>query len=313
MIKEMFNNKKKSEVELGFGTKNYNASIRFLNKDGSVNVNRNSGGVLDNIDIYHWLITISWARFFVLVVCSYIVTNTIFACIYYAIGPHRFGGLSIASHIDAFMQLFFFSAQTLTTVGYGHVYPGDSLTGTVAALESMLGLLGFAIATGILYGRFSRPVAHVEYSKQSLVSPYKDTIAYMFRIANRTQNELLETECQVVLAINNKETGRRDFNRLTLERERINFFTLTWTVVHPVDENSPMYGLTERDFKEGDAEIIILIKAINDTYFQTVYSRMSYKANEIEWNAKFVPVNPKPNKRGGITLMLSELHAFEKV
>lgn len=310
----MFNNKKRGEgIELGFGTKNYNSSVRFLNKDGSVNIRRKSGGMLDRIDMYHWLITISWTRFFILVLCGYIVTNTLFAMVYYSMGAARFGGLEVHDKVSAFFELFFFSAQTLTTVGYGHIYPGDSATGTVAALESMLGLLGFAIATGILYGRFSRPVAHIKYSNDALVSPYKEISGFMFRIANQTQNELLETECRVVLAINNKETRRRDFNRMELELDRINFLPLTWTIVHPIDENSPMYGLTEEDLKEGDAEFIILIKAVNDTYFQTVYSRMSYKASEVVWNAKYAPMNPRPGKGGNISLDLAEIHHYHKL
>ncbi|MBS1637877.1 MAG: K+ channel, inward rectifier [Bacteroidetes bacterium] len=313
MIKEMFSNKKKETVELGFGAKNYNSSVRFLNKDGSVNIRRNVGGFLDRFDIYHWLISISWSRFFVLVLFSYIVANTLFACIYYTIGSESFGGLSVAGSMDAFLQLFFFSAQTLTTVGYGHIYPATSLTGTVAAMESMLGLLGFAIATGILYGRFSRPVAHIEYSDKAVVAPYRDMTAFMFRIANKTQNELIETECQLVLAINNPETKRRDFNRLNLELPRVNFLPLTWTIVHPIDENSPMYGMTSEDLSNGDAEFIILIKSVNDTYFQTVYSRSSYKFSEVVWDAKFVPIPSKPNRDGSISINVKDIHHYERV
>lgn len=313
MIKEMFNNKKKDEIELGFGNKNYNTNVRFLNRDGSVNVKRNSGSLLDRNDLYHWLITTSWTKFFLLVFVSYILTNTLFATIYFWIGAGNFGGLNATCSSEIFLQLFFFSAQTLTTVGYGHIYPLGSLTGSVAAIESMIGLLGFAMATGLLYGRFSRPKVDIEYSEKAVIAPYQEITGFMFRIANRKQNELIEIECQVVLAINSKNSGRREFHSLTLERTKINFLPLTWTIVHPIDINSPMYGLTSEDVKEGDAEFIILVKSINDTYSQTVYSRMSYKPNELEWNAKFTPVNSKPNKQGGITIDVSDIHQYQRI
>jgi len=314
MIKEMFHNKKEEDnIELGFGTKNYTSRLRFLNRDGSMNIRRDSGNFLARNDIYHWLITISWIKFFLLVIGSYIVTNTLFAILYYSIGTDKFGGLSVQSASDKFMQLFFFSAQTLTTVGYGHIFPIGSLTGSIAAMESMLGLLGFAIATGVLYGRFSKPRAFIEYSNKGVIAPYRDTTAFMFRLANRKQNELIEIECQMVLAITNKETQKRDFHFMSLERHRINFLPLSWTVVHPIDEASPMANLTAKDLEENDAEIIILVKAINDTYSQSVYSRMSYKPDEIEWDSRFVPVNTRPGAKGTLHIDVSEIHQIVKI
>ena len=123
MIKEGFNNKKKGEAELGFGTKNYDKAVRFFNRDGTVNVTRRNSDSHRGFDIYHWLISITWTWFIVLVFASYIVVNTLFAVIYFMLGTARFGGLESVGDSSNFTNLFFFSAQTLTTVGYGHVYP----------------------------------------------------------------------------------------------------------------------------------------------------------------------------------------------
>lgn len=314
MIKETSHNKKKEETELGFGTKNYKESVRFLNRDGTANVRRHSSGKRIGFDVYHWLISISWTHFILIVFAGYIAVNTIFAVAYLLLGTNKFGGLESFGDSSNFTNLFFFSAQTLTTVGYGHVYPMHPSTNTVSAIESMLGLMGFALVTGLLYGRFSKPKAFIQYSNEALISPYGDHTGFMFRIANRKQNELIEIECQLAFAITNKETNKREFHFLDLERKRINFLPLSWTIVHPItDDKSPLFGLTRQDFINGDAEFIILIKSITDTYFQTVYSRMSYKPSEIVWNAKFVPIPQTLQKNHSIAINLNDLHNFEKV
>ncbi len=305
-------NKKNENIELGFGTKNYETSVRFLNKDGTVNVKRKGLNKLDNIDIYHWLITTTWRNLIFLITVSYILTNTIFACLYYFFGYNNFGGVHAGTAPDRFLDLFFFSAQTLTTVGYGHVYPDSTAVSTIAAIESLTGLLGFALATGILYGRFSRPKAEILYSENVLIAPYKDHTGLMFRIANTKQNELIEIEASVVLSYSNPETNRREFVALPLERNKINFLTMSWTIVHPIEETSPLYGVDIKEILKRDTELIILVKAINDTYSQTVYSRMSYKAVEFIEKARFIPIKQETGN-GKINIDLKEIHSFEKV
>ncbi len=312
MIKETLN-KKKESAELGFGSKNYYESVRFLNQDGTVNIKRKVTDKHIGFDMYHWLLGIKWGQFFALVFFSYGAVNTLFAIIYFSIGVDKFGGIDAGSGIENFLQLFFFSAQTLTTVGYGHIYPNSSLISTVSSIESMFGLMGFALVTGILYGRFAKPKADIQYSNKALISPYNDITGFMFRIANKKQNELIETECQLVLAINNLETKKRDFHFLDLERSKINFLPLTWTLVHPIDDKSQLYEVTQDEFNQRDGEFIILIKSITDTYFHTVYSRMSYKASEIAWNAKFVPMKQMPNKDGSISINLNDIHSYDKL
>ncbi len=295
---------------LGFGTKNFSKNTRFLNKDGTVNVRRLDGSFSGRIDIYHSLITMKWKHFILMVLSGYFIANLGFACLYYLAGPQNFGNLTHADKLHEFMELFFFSAQTLTTVGYGYVYPKSSLASALAAIESMTGLLSFALATGILYGKFSRPQTHIRYSKNCLVAPFEGITGFMFRIANTTQNELIETEVKVTLVMNDLKTNERLFLPLTLEIDKIGFMALSWTIVHPINEESPIYNFTKDDFIKSDAEFLIMFKAVNDTYSDTVYSRTSYKGHEITMNAKFKPL--QRSQRGNLTTIdLRQLDEIE--
>jgi len=309
----IFNNKNKVRPELGFGTKNYNKSIRFINPDGTVNIKRTGLGGLKNIDIYHWLINISLPKLFLVIVSSYTIVNLMFAFAYYCIGAEDFGGVTAVTELDKFFALFFFSAQTLTTVGYGHVYPVSNSISAVAAAESLIGLLGFALATGLLYGRFSRPKSDLLYSRNILIAPYKEITGLMFRIANKMQYELIECEATVTLSYNDPETNKREFEQLKLEINKIGFLALSWTVVHPINEESPMKGLTAKDLIKSDAEFLILIKATNDTFSQTVHSRYSYKGTDIVEGVRFKPLKQEADKNGRVVISVTDIHKFEKV
>ncbi|MCW3076090.1 MAG: hypothetical protein JWO32_699 [Bacteroidetes bacterium] len=307
----IFINKTAKQPELGFGQKNYNKAVRFINPDGSVNIKRTGLRGLKNLDIYHWLTTISFVKLILVILAGYTVTNLLFAFIYYMIGANHFGGLETTSEGNKFMSLFFFSAQTLTTVGYGHVFPQGFAASAASAIESLLGLLGFALATGILYGRFSRPQADLLYSKNALIAPYQDITGLMFRITNKVQYELIETEANVTISYNNSETNKREFAQLKLEINRINFLALSWTIVHPIDDESPIKGWSVEEFMKRDAEIMILVKAINDTFSQTVYSRYSFKANEIVEKAKFKPLKQEADKNGRVVISVTDIHKYE--
>lgn len=301
------------ERELGFGSRNYNNSIRFIDKQGQINIKRKGLGGLANFDVYHWLISTSRTKLSLVILAGYIFINLLFATIYYSIGVEFFGGIDGQGALNEYMNLFFFSAQTITTLGYGHIYPIGNAASTVAAVESLLGLLSFAIATGILFGRFSRPEADLLYSENILIAPYKEMTALMFRIANKKQYELIESEVSVNMSMTNPETNRRDFFNLKLELNRINFFPLSWTLVHAIDDQSPVYGLTLKDLEQRDAEVIILFKAVNDTFSQTVHSRHSYKWYEIVSDAKFKPLKQDADKKGRISISVTDIHHYEKV
>lgn len=294
--------------DLGFGAKD---GGRGLNKDGSFNVIRKGMPFLNSFETYHTLISISWTKFTLIVISFYIVINLIFASLFTLIGIENLAGIVGTSTSDKFLEAFFFSTQTLTTVGYGRISPVSHLASTIAAIESMLGLLGFALATGLLYGRFSRPNAHIKYSENAVMAPYKKGSGFMFRLVNERKNQLIEVEAGLTLSMRNAENPKlRKFYNLKLEITKINFFPLSWTIVHPVDENSPLFGLSESELEETGAEFIVLIKAFDDTFSQTIYSRSSYKFNEIVWGARFVPmIEYTPN---GTVLDLTKINEYEK-
>jgi inward rectifier potassium channel len=276
--------------ELGFG-KALAPTSRLMNSNGSFNVRREAISFWDNT--YHFLVTMSWSAFFLLALTFFVLLNMFFAMVYVAIGVEHLNGMTPGDFIHNFVQAFFFSSQTLTTVGYGHMSPNGLAISIMASFESFLGLLTFALISGLLYGRFSRPSAQIVFSKNLLVSPYKEGQGIMFRMVNARRSELIETEVQVLMAFNQRdEAGNtaRKFYPLALEVAKISFFSLSWTVVHPLNENSPVKDFTLQDFIDANAEFMVLVKGTDETSQQIVHARHSYAADEIVWNAKFVPI-----------------------
>lgn len=309
----IFRTKKEDLRELGFGSRNYKERVRFLTPQGVVNVQRAGLGKYNNTDLYHYLTTVSSGKLSLFILIGYIAINLIFGGIYYLIGPENFEGVNHGSEFQKFLSLFFFSAQTITTLGYGHLYPVSNGASIAAAVESLMGLLSFAIATGLIFGRFSRPKAHILYSKNILVAPYDEITGLMFRITNTKQYELIEAETVVNMTITNPETNKREFYNLELEINRISFLSLSWTIVHPINDKSPLYGLSIADLETRDVEILILVKAISDTFGQTVYSRTSYKSEQMIENAKFVPVIPVPTPKGKLVIKVTDIHQYQNL
>ena len=295
--------------DLGFGTKINDRYSRLINKDGSFNINRVNESFWDRLNIYNRLITMGWVQFLGWVLLFYLVENVMFAGIYLMAGAENLKGADDRIFYGPFWKAFFFSAQTLTTVGYGHIAPNSFLTSAIAAFESMLGLLAFALATGLLYGRFSRPVAHIRFSKQAVFAPYLDVNGWMFRIINARANQLIDVQVEVSLSrLETKPDGTRyrRYYSLNLERGKVNFFPTNWTLVHPITAESPLHGCTPEDFAESDAEFLILFRAMDDTFSQMVHSRYSYRYGEVRWGQKFAPMFDG-DQAGMVTVDLDEL------
>ncbi len=300
--------------DLGFGSKISSQRKRMVNKDGSFNVERRSLPFFESLSIYHSLLSMSWIKFNGVVLLAYIVANLFFASLYMLIGIDHLGGITGVTTFGKFLDAFFFSGQTITTVGYGVIHPVGFWASLISLVESMAGLLGFALATGLLYGRFSRPNAKILYSKNAVIAPYRGITAFEFRIANARKNQLIEVEVEVTasMKVSVGVNTTRKFHILNLERKLINFFPLTWTIVHPIDDNSPLFGITERDLIDSEAEFIILIKAFDDTFSQSVHSRTSYSYHEIVWGAKFQ--NIYIESESNVTAVdMNMFHAIEKV
>ncbi len=270
-------------------TREFGAPLRrAVNKDGTFNVRR-TGADWRAFHPWLWIVRMSWLAFSALVLGFYTAMNTGFALIYFSMGPNQVAGSAAPDEFGRFLNDFFFSAQSLTTVGYGTLAPAGVAASFCATTESLAGLMSFAIITGLLVARASKPSASIGYSKNALVAPYQNGSAVMFRVANQRSNNLMEMEARVMLmsVAGTSDKPERKFTILNLERDSILFFALTWTVVHPIDESSPFYGKTAEDLKQMQAELIILIKGFDDTFSQTVHSRYSYRYDEFVWGAKF--------------------------
>lgn len=270
-------------------TQTYTGSLnRIVNKDGQFNVHRVDSKWRD-ANPYIYLISISWPTFATIVLLAFIVVNVAFAWIYLSVASGHIKGAESKDAATQFVNLFFFSAHTLTTVGYGNMYPEGAIANTIAASEALLGLMTFAIATGILFGRFSRPNARFGFSSNMALAPYRDKTSLQFRVVNRRSSNLIEVEARVMLMTVELVNGRpaRKYAQLDLERAQVLFLPLTWTVVHPIDEKSPLFGKTEEDLKRLQAEVVVMMRGFDETFGQVVYARYSYRFDEILWGVKF--------------------------
>jgi inward rectifier potassium channel len=264
---------------------------RLLNRDGSFNVRRHGLSFIRSLSLYHWLLTVSWTRFFLAVGGFYLTYNTLFALGYYLCGPGALQG-STGSAGGRLADCFFFSVHTAATIGYGSISPHGLAANQLVTVEAFFGLLSLALATGVLFSRFARPHARILYSETAVVAPYRDISGLMLRVVNQRHNELVEVRATVSLSWreNTPRGVSRRFMVLELERKDVVFFPLHWVVVHPIDEKSPLWGVTAAQFAESDAEILVLLEGVDDTFEQTVHSRCSYKFDEVTWGARFTDI-----------------------
>lgn len=300
------------QSDLGLGSRVAQESHkRFLNKDGTFTVQRKGLGYFHSLSLYHWLLTMSWPRYLLLLVGFYFVINILFAIGYYLCGPESFQGIVPAASHGWAVDAFFFSVQTVATIGYGRINPVSLTANILVTIESLVGMLGLALATGILFARFSRPSAKILFSHNAVVAPYRGITAFEFRIANERSNQLIEARATLTLGRFEMEEGRRvrRFHQLSLERSSVVFFPLTWTIVHPIDQSSPLFGATEESLRESDAEFLVLITAIDETFSQTVHARSSYKADEVRWQSRFSDIFQSTD--GALGVSLQRIHDVE--
>jgi inward rectifier potassium channel len=270
-------------------TQQYSGGLkRAINRDGNFNVRRRNGSWRDSHP-YLFLISISWPQFILVVLAAFLILNGIFAGLYFAVGLQYLKNSDAPTFLERFSNAFFFSAHTLTTVGYGNMWPVGPWANLVAVTESLMGVLGFAIATGLMFGRFSRPSARLVFSESAIMAPYMGGSSFQFRVANRRSNNIINVEAQVLLMTVELCDGvpQRRFAKLELERPEILFFALPWTVVHPINESSPFWGKTKEDLDVDQTEVMIMIRGFDDTFGQNVHARFSYRYDEIIWGARF--------------------------
>lgn len=313
-ILRKINTKVKSEINTGFGNNPSNYGGRFVNKDGGANIEKRGLGFLEKISWFHTMLLMPRWKFFSVIILFYIVTNLFFGTIYFLAGVNNLSGLTSTSPLSTFADSFFFSCQTFTTLGYGRISPVSFLASAISALEALLGLLSLALATGLLYGRFSKPIAYLRFSENALIAPYKDINALMLRVAPFKNTNLVDASANVTLGMIIEENGANvnRFYQLELEFSTVNALSLSWTLVHPITEKSPLYNFTKSDFENIKGEVLVFIKAFDDMFSNIVVARTSYLFGEIHHGAKFEPMYERASTGDKTIIYLEKLNSFKQ-
>ncbi|MEP6710785.1 MAG: ion channel [Ferruginibacter sp.] len=307
--------KVKAAENTGFGTNAASYGGRLLNKNGQANIRKTGIGFLERYSWFHSMLAMSNTKFFLIILLFYIIVNLLFTCIYYLVGVEHMVGIETHSELEKFTEAFFFSSQTFTTVGYGRISPSGFATSALAAFQALIGLLSFAVGAGLMYGRFSKPTAYLKFAHNALIAPYKDHTALMVRVVPFKNTTLTDAECRLTLGMLIEENGvkiNRFFN-LNLELDKVGALTLSWTIVHPITEDSPLYNFKETDYQSLKGEIIVFIKAFDDMFSNTVVTRSSYTFNEIEYGAKYKPMFQRDKNDSGTILQIDKLNDFDKI
>lgn len=283
----------KQNNDTGLGGQGVINGSRFINRDGTYNLRKEGWPFWERYSVFYKMISLPLWKFISVLVLFFICINLVFAAVYFLLGPNEFAGLMHQSGPGLFKELYYFSSQSFTTVGYGRVNPTGDAANIVASVEAMSGLLSFALATGLIYGRFARPRAHLAFSDHAVIGPYQDKTALMFRfVCYKEQHALTDVTVQVNLALLIEKDGEYNYQyyNLPLERSKIETLPMNWTVVHPINEESPLLGFTQEDLAAADMEIYVTVRGFNDVYSNTVQQRCSYTYNELKFNRRFVPM-----------------------
>ena len=293
--------------DTGFGAKD-NYGGRFINRDGTFNIKREGNSFWKRFSLFQSMLNLTSWKFATVIVLVFITLNILFTAIYLFLGLEEFTGMLSEDRWHNIKEIYFFSTQTFTTVGYGRVNPIGDAANFVASVEAMCGFISFAIVTGLIYGRFAKPRSYLVFSEEALIAPYKGGTGLMFRFASLKDNHTLtDVDIKVNAALKVNENGEEvyKFYDLSLERNKVDSLSMNWTVVHPIDEKSPLMGFTEEDIKSTDLEIYVLIRGFDDVFSNFVLRRTSYTYNEIKLNRKFAPMY-RESEDGKTTIL--EMH-----
>lgn len=299
--------------DLGFGSRiAHEPWVRLLRRDGSYNVARRGMPRFGTVSLYGLLHRIDWWQFYLLVVAGYVCVNLLFAAAYVACGPHALRGSEATTLAGRYLEAFFFSVQTLSTVGYGTLSPHGVAANAIVSTEVLLGLGGFAVVAALFFARLARPQARIGFSDRAVIAPYGDGQAFMIRLVNTSRDELLDVEVELAYTFLEASGGRvaRRFRLLPLERHRIAFFPLHWTVVHPIEATSPLHGKSQEDFIGEAAEFLVQLRAIDEAHAAPVLVRTSYRADEVAHGARFADIYER-TAAGVVGIDVRRIHEIE--
>ncbi len=301
----------KQTKDPGLGT-TFNKSVkRMMNTDGGFNIKR-VGTVSTFRDFYKYLIDLPTYKFVGFIFLFFVGINLLFALGYVAIGVEQLSG--IPRKQPHLISAFYFSAQTFTTVGYGAISPKGNGASLLASFEAFFGLISFSITTGLIYGRFSRPSAKIAFSQNVIITTYEDKKAMMFKMVNKRNSILLNCKVNITLSIahQDRKDGHmvRQYFNIPLETDFVRYFPLTWTLVHVIDEQSPLHNMSIEQLQTRTSELLILVEAFDETYSQMVLQKHSYADHQWVENVKFKR-NFHANESGQIVLNIHELSELE--
>ena len=238
-------------------------------------------------DLYHFLLTESWPTLLAGIVLIFVAINSVFAIIYMI---DR--GVENA-RLGSFGDAFFFSVQTMATIGYGKMSPDTIIANIMVSVEALIGLIGLAMVTGLVFAKFSRPTARVRFSRVGIVSNRDGIPSLQFRMANMRANRIVDVSARVVFARQERTLEGEEMRRfydLKLQRDRNSIFIYSWTAIHPITEESPINGVTKEAMEAASAEIIVSVTGLDETFAQTVHARYSYRARDLLWGRRFVDI-----------------------
>jgi inward rectifier potassium channel len=304
----------KSNPDTGFGIQPTQLGERFVNKDGSFNIRKRGIPFLKRVSLYSFLLQLRWPRFILFIILFFIFVNIFFTFFYMMAGADQFTGMRSTTTWGSIKEMFFFSTQTFTTVGYGRVNPIDDGADMIAAIEALMGWLFFAIVTGLMYGRFTQPKAYLAFSENALMAPFRGGWGLMFRMVPYKNNHYItnaEIRVNIAFQVSEAEKTEYKFYTLNLERSHVDALNMNWTVVHPIDNESPLLNFSLEDMKTSDLECYIQVTGFDHIFSNTVMQRTSYTFREIVWNAKFKPMYHESSDGVTTIVDLDKLNEYE--
>ena len=302
--------------DLGFGrVVSSSRGRRLLNRDGTFNSLRIGLGWLESQELYHLALSATWPRFLGALSVVYLAVNVAFALLFLACGADALVGVAPRQMGGDFWRAFFFSVETFATIGYGEIAPVGVPAHLIMVLESLVALVMQALATGMVFARFARPTAALRFSREMVIAPFRGGRALMFRLVNSRPNEILDLNIRVIVSsLDGTTVGMgRHFDRLTLDRHQVEFLPLSWTLVHPITESSPLWGMDEATMRAREVEFLIIAAGLDDTFQQQVHTRTSYRCEEVVWGARFQNMFVPPGPDGRMAVDVRQLDAWERV